>query len=101
MPTMISTALPNVAFNKPESVSPSLTDSWSVHVPRSYSGSKEVQNKVSDESGGGTDCSQRHNGDEAEREPEASIPVQAVRDAAEGDEHEQYVQPRAEEEESE
>ena len=36
MPTIISTALPKEAFNRPERVWPSLRDSWSVAVPRSY-----------------------------------------------------------------
>ena len=35
---MISTALPNDAFSKPDSVWPSLRESCSVAVPRSYSG---------------------------------------------------------------
>ena len=36
MPTMISTAFPKEAFKRPESVWPSLSESWSVATPNSY-----------------------------------------------------------------
>ena len=45
-----------------------------------------------------THLRKRHNGDEAEHKAQRSVPVQVVRDEAQGDEDEEHVEPGAQEE---
>ena len=98
IPTMISTAFPKEAFNRPERVWPSFNDNWSVATPNSYNTRKNRSNdahKTRDEL---RYLGEGHDSNEAEREPQGGIPTEMVGDEAQRDEHEHNVQPRAKEE---
>jgi hypothetical protein len=106
---MISTAFPKDAFKRPERVWPSLNDSWSVASPNNYTQKPTKtgeRSKTEDakKARQGVDrhyLGKGHDSNETEREPQGSIPVEMVRDKAEGDKHEQEVRPRSKEEISE
>lgn len=106
MATMISTAFPKEAFRRPERVCPSFNDSWSVASPNSC---KSRENRsITENDGEKTQIAglgvglrylrERHNCDEAEQEPQASIPVKVVRNKAQRHKHEQDVHPGPKEE---
>lgn len=102
MPTMISTALPKDALSSPERVCPSLSESWSVAVPSSYTNhnSRAFSRRSGVRSGVAmTYRGQGHDRDKAEGEPEGGIPVEEVREEAEGDEEEEDVDIGAKEKE--
>ena len=94
-PTMISTALPKDALSRPESVWPSFIDICSVASPsscvRRISRHTRPIRLVS-----ATHLGKGHDSDEAERESQRRVPVEVVRDEAQGHEDEQHIDPRAE-----
>ena len=104
---MISTAFPKEAFKRPERVWPSFNDSCSVATPNSYndrkhrSATETTRAKSGRGWGGVADLCEGHNSNKTEREPQGGIPIQVVREEAQGDKYEHNVQPRAEEEKPE
>lgn len=104
-PTIISTAFPKDAFRRPERVSPSLSDNCSVASPNSCRIRKKkrliAENRRREKSPSGVGSHylcKRHNGDEAEREPQGGIPIEMVRDEAQRNKHEQDVRPGSKQE---
>lgn len=96
-PTIISTAFPKEAFSSPDRVWPSLSDIWSVAVPRSC---RRFVSEKSDYARVLAHRRQRHNCDKTEAETVRSVPFQVFGYEAQGNKYEQHVEPGAKEEET-